>query len=92
VRISIGLKKEVFAVHEELLCVSSPCFRERLQKNWKPVEGECPICYEDMHEDEEIVFCRTCGGNMHYDCMKRWEHQNHLDDNDTEAEATCLLC
>jgi hypothetical protein len=45
-----------------------------------------------MHEDEEIVFCRTCGGNIHYDCMKRWEHQNHPDDNDTEAEATCLLC
>jgi hypothetical protein len=44
-----------------------------------------------MHdEDEEIVFCRTCGGNIHHGCMKKWEDQNQSDDSETEAN--CPLC
>jgi hypothetical protein len=90
-RLIIGPEKETFDIHEELLCASSPYFRDRLQKIRKPIEGECSICHEDMHEDdEEIVFCRTCGSNFHHDCIKQWEQQNQSDD-DT-AIATCPLC
>lgn len=66
----------MLAVHEELLCSSSLYFRERQQGRWKPVEGECTICHEDMRfESEEIVLCLTCGGNIHCDYMKEWEIQ-----------------
>ena len=42
-------------------------------------------------DTEEIVFCQACGGNMHYDCMKKWEEQQQPG-SDSETEATCPLC
>jgi hypothetical protein len=38
------------------------------------------------------VFCDTCGGNLHYDCMKRWEERNAPEDPDEEVQPTCPLC
>ncbi len=43
----------------------------------RPVEGECPICYEEMvaqagggRRGEGITFCMTCGNNMHTGCFE----------------------
>lgn len=40
----------------------------------KPIEGECPICYMDMDEENnELVWCKAaCGNNMHKSCFDQW--------------------
>ena len=40
----------------------------------KPVEGECPICVEDLDpKTEEIVWCHAaCGNNLHRTCFDQW--------------------
>uniref|UniRef100_A0A7S0WTZ8 SWIM-type domain-containing protein n=1 Tax=Chlamydomonas leiostraca TaxID=1034604 RepID=A0A7S0WTZ8_9CHLO len=41
----------------------------------RPVEGDCPICYEAMASGpgaEAVVFCATCGNNCHQSCFSRW--------------------
>jgi hypothetical protein len=42
--------------------------------NRKPVEGECPICYQDYEpEKNELVWCRAaCGQNIHKSCFSQW--------------------
>jgi hypothetical protein len=93
VRITIGEEKKVVPVHEELLCTSSLYFRDRLQKTRKPVEGECSICHENMDTDkEEIAYCHTCGGNVHFDCIKQWEARNKARKPVREDGVICPLC
>lgn len=42
-------------------------------KNRKPIEGECSICYEELEKDEALVYCKAgCGQNMHKACMEMW--------------------
>lgn len=87
VRVTVGAEKEVVNIHEALLCADSSYFKERLQKNRKPIEGEYRICHEDLRVDaEEIVFCHTCGGNLHYQCMRKWEEQNTPEDSEDEFQ------
>lgn len=40
----------------------------------KPVEGECPICVEELDAaTEEIVWCHAaCGNNLHKTCFDQW--------------------
>lgn len=40
----------------------------------KSTEGECPICYMDLDENEnELVWCKAaCGNNMHKSCFEQW--------------------
>ena len=40
----------------------------------KPIEGECPICYQDYEpERNELVWCKAaCGQNMHKSCFDHW--------------------
>lgn len=42
--------------------------------NRKPVQGECPICYDELTEGgEPIIYCKaSCGNNLHEACMKNW--------------------
>eukprot|EP00747_Dinoflagellata_sp_TGD_P032763 gnl/TRDRNA2_/TRDRNA2_136194_c1_seq1.p1 gnl/TRDRNA2_/TRDRNA2_136194_c1~~gnl/TRDRNA2_/TRDRNA2_136194_c1_seq1.p1 ORF type:complete len:581 (+),score=77.73 gnl/TRDRNA2_/TRDRNA2_136194_c1_seq1:704-2446(+) len=49
------------------------------QPTRRPLPADCPICFEEMLEAPEgsaaaaaIVFCRTCGHNVHADCQCRW--------------------
>jgi hypothetical protein len=37
-------------------------------------DDECPMCYEKMTEDEQLIWCSvTCGHNMHEICFRRWQ-------------------
>ncbi|OAL48702.1 hypothetical protein IQ07DRAFT_588804 [Pyrenochaeta sp. DS3sAY3a] len=46
---------------------------EELDSNRKPIEGECPICYDDLGDKESTVYCKaSCGNNVHKDCMMKW--------------------
>src|SRR5437016_2960298 len=40
----------------------------------KPIEGECPICYQDYDaQNNELVWCKAaCGQNMHKSCFAQW--------------------
>lgn len=47
--------------------------KEGQGNNRKPIEGECPICYDDLGEKESTVYCKaSCGNNVHRDCMSKW--------------------
>lgn len=60
-------------------------------RNRKPVEGECPICYEELEEGEAIVYCRAgCGQNMHKACMEMWAATKRAQGR--MAEVTCPYC
>jgi hypothetical protein len=56
--------------------------------NRKPIEGECPICYDDLDPGKEtIVYCKaSCGNNVHQSCMKTWMSMA------TRGKATCPCC
>lgn len=55
--------------------------------NRKPIEGECPICYDDLEPGKDaIVYCKaSCGNNVHKDCMQKWISM-------TRGKATCPYC
>jgi hypothetical protein len=55
--------------------------------NRKPIEGECPICYDDLEAGKDaIVYCKaSCGNNVHKDCMQKWISM-------TRGKATCPYC
>jgi hypothetical protein len=55
--------------------------------NRKPIEGECPICYENLKADgDPIVYCKTsCGNNVHKECMQSWIAS-------TRGKPTCPYC
>jgi len=54
----------------------------------RPVDGDCPICYEAMSETENLVWCQSaCGNNMHTECFKQWQTAKKSKD-----EVTCVYC
>ena len=54
----------------------------------KPVEGDCPICCDDLEPAaEEIVWCRAaCGNNLHKSCFDRWKASKR------GGQVTCPYC
>tara|TARA_R110002003_G_scaffold198_1_gene15440 strand:+ start:4183 stop:5007 length:825 start_codon:yes stop_codon:yes gene_type:complete len=74
-------------VHGNLICAYSAYFKQKLQNNRKPVEGECAICHEDLDPTvDDITFCRAeCGQNVHEDCMNDWKRSKN-------AATTCPMC
>jgi hypothetical protein len=72
-RLHIGPRNRYFSAHEDLLCARSTYFKNRFQKIRKVVEGDCAICHEALNAlTETITYCKTCGNNLHQDCMKQW--------------------
>ncbi|KAK1993389.1 SWIM zinc finger protein [Colletotrichum falcatum] len=62
-------------------------------KNRKPVEGDCPICFSelDASSNETIVWCRAaCGQNMHESCFKTWAATKRR--RSRAADVTCPFC
>lgn len=56
------------------------------ESNRKPIEGECPICYDDLGDKEATVYCKSsCGNNVHKDCMQKWVAMSR-------GKATCPYC
>lgn len=64
---------------------------EPLEPLQREIDGDCPICYEPMANkdgkpSESIVFCKTCGNNVHADCFKRWSQSKK------HGSVTCIYC
>jgi RING finger family protein/SWIM zinc finger len=59
-------------------------------KNRKPVEGDCPICYSELEEKgrkDNIVWCQAaCGNNIHKHCFETWAKTKR------GSDVTCPLC
>lgn len=71
--------------------VPSENFEEQEDGNRKPIEGECPICYEALVKDEAVVYCRaSCGQNMHKACLEMWAATKRAQG--TAAKVTCPYC
>eukprot|EP00887_Chlorella_sp_A99_P001474 scaffold8.g1474.t1 len=55
----------------------------------RPVEGDCPICFDEMTVGGEAVeYCRACLNNFHAACLKMHKDHRHA----TGVAATCPLC
>jgi hypothetical protein len=54
----------------------------------KPVEGDCPICCEELSsETEAIVWCKAaCGNNLHKTCFDQWAATKG------HSQVTCPYC
>jgi hypothetical protein len=64
---------------------------EKEDNNRKPIEGECPICYEALEKDEALVYCRaSCGQNMHKACLEMWAATKRAQG--SAAKVTCPYC
>ena len=49
----------------------------------------CPICFDNIVETDEVVYCRTtCGNPVHTKCMDVWIAQKRK----TRAQITCVYC
>lgn len=65
--------------------------------NRKPLEGDCPICFEEMEaQGEAIVWCKAaCGQNIHQQCFEMWaatkRQQAGAGDGD-KVDVTCPYC
>lgn len=61
---------------------------EEQDGNRKPIEGECPICYDELDpKNDDIVYCKTsCGNNVHKACMQSWIQVA------AKGKATCPYC
>ncbi|KAJ9160555.1 SWIM zinc finger protein [Coniochaeta hoffmannii] len=65
--------------------------QEEADKNRKPIEGECPICYEALEAGEALVYCRAgCGQNMHRACLEMWAATKRAQG--AASKVTCPYC
>ncbi|KAK6956044.1 hypothetical protein Daesc_001314 [Daldinia eschscholtzii] len=63
---------------------------EAYDKNRKPLEGDCPICFMPFERDEDTVYCRaTCGQNIHKECFEMWAVTKRKS---TRDQVTCPMC
>jgi hypothetical protein len=54
----------------------------------KPIEGDCPICCEELSQEKEtIVWCQVaCGNNLHKSCFDQWAATKG------HGQVTCPYC
>lgn len=72
---------------------SNSCPTETEKSVQRDLDGDCPICYEalasgDGKPGEPVVFCKTCGNNVHRDCFERWSQSKRS----TGGKVTCIYC
>lgn len=66
-------------------------------KNRKDVDGDCPICFEEMEtgpSKEALVWCRAaCGQNIHKQCFEMWATTKRQGGGNGGAnKVTCPYC
>ncbi|KAG6355275.1 hypothetical protein INS49_003236 [Diaporthe citri] len=65
-------------------------------KNRKAVEGDCPICFEEMQAGdakEPLVWCKAaCGQNIHKECFEMWAATKKTGSGVGRAVVSCPYC
>jgi len=57
--------------------------------NRKPLDDDCPICYDAFDDKEKSVWCQDgCGNNIHAGCFEKWATQKRQ----TDGKVTCPFC
>ncbi|KAI8468123.1 MAG: hypothetical protein J3K34DRAFT_523179 [Monoraphidium minutum] len=55
----------------------------------RPVEGDCPVCFDSMAEGREALsWCAFCGNNIHAACCDAWARAKRAQ----RAAVTCCYC
>ncbi|KAJ5529987.1 hypothetical protein N7527_003380 [Penicillium freii] len=54
----------------------------------KPVEGGCPICFNDFKPNQKTTWCQECGSNFHQACFEKWGATMQASDD----VVRCLYC
>ncbi|CAG8552666.1 14211_t:CDS:10 [Cetraspora pellucida] len=55
----------------------------------RPIEGDCPICYEALtpEQKDKILWCQNgCGNNIHKECFLQWKGSRVF------TKVTCVYC
>lgn len=47
----------------------------------------CPVCLEEMNEEEKIAACFTCRNPIHEECLMAWKRSNSR-----RRSISCVLC
>lgn len=83
--------KEIFDAAPPIETAESSSNTEH-DKNRKPVEGDCPICFSELEGDKEsIVWCKAaCGQNIHKTCFETWAKTKRQAGG--RGEVTCPMC
>lgn len=52
----------------------------------RPIEGDCPICFDEMTTKQQTVWCKaSCHNNLHKVCFEKWSAANY-------GVTTCVYC
>jgi len=55
----------------------------------KPIEGDCPVCFEKMEDSQQLVYCKySCGNTIHADCFHQWKTSK----TEENKEVRCIYC
>eukprot|EP00891_Asterochloris_glomerata_P004248 jgi/Astpho2/4248/Aster-x0621 len=76
--------------YKELTGASASKAGHQSHDGQRPVEGDCPICCDELKADsakleEKLCWCASCGNNVHAECFKRWAGQKG-------SAVTCVYC
>ncbi|CAG8440677.1 14563_t:CDS:2 [Cetraspora pellucida] len=55
----------------------------------RPIEGDCPICYEALTPErkDKVLWCQNgCGNNIHKECFLQWKGSRVF------TKVTCVYC
>lgn len=57
----------------------------------RAIEGDCPVCCEELEPaGEALVFCGSCGNNIHRLCFDKWAAQGRRQGGGSGV--TCVMC
>ena len=43
----------------------------------KAVDGDCPVCFMELDDHENVIWCKAeCGNNIHKECFEKWVESN----------------
>ncbi|KAK9837298.1 hypothetical protein WJX81_004763 [Elliptochloris bilobata] len=55
----------------------------------RPLDSDaCPICFDQLSKKESVIFCTTCGNNVHAQCFDMWTSQRQKQG----ADPVCVFC
>ncbi|KAI2463898.1 hypothetical protein F4781DRAFT_414880 [Annulohypoxylon bovei var. microspora] len=81
--------QEIFANAPPIESADQPGAKTH-DKNRKPLEGDCPICFSPFEAAEDTVYCQTtCGNNIHKECFEMWAATKRKSAKD---QVTCPMC